>query len=775
MGWFSSKKQEHVGNVAIRLLDDKEFKYSNQMAMNDYIFKNSDMVQSMIDHANGALPRKIERAYKIASKADRYVFGLPMDSVLSKPVDDVLSATKRYLKKIENTDIEILYNHIGELNVYHAVWFKLIQDYQYNSVDNTLMYQGNQVYLFDVDLLLNQAIDKIDYPLAFNFGKALDRKQDIKRVVKPIGLSDKDKAIVYIQYSKQVENPNYVPYELATVDKLDSYIDEPEFILENVIDSFELDLSFLNPKQEVGDDILDDLDYVQVVYLVAGKVKFFTYVFGSGGIYEIDTALKTDDGLGEFYPRIYTRLDYKDIADSHDEQRKKSISKLLRLFDLKLAKITKQLNKAIGKELNDTVYMYLDMCVSINKDTWDFATSKYLFRYFNQLYTQCKPIQNSEYRKGIIQVVADNVTTQSVGFDEIKIETITGVATHQVDKKALHKGDYTVHLDYQSTSGGGGLMSSVLAKIGMPVHRLIYQITDDSYQVITVVGLKNTHTVYGKNQTISGHDENLTIPLDRELVKDLSQKEKERLFYKCLHVQIGIRKVVKVKWYQRGIFKVVMALVGIAIAYFTAGAGTPISQILLQAGMNALTGLAISFAVDVLVKVAIKLGFNAKIVGIIAFVGSVFTMVKGNISSSSLKAVDIMKALNHSFEAHNKMIGYQIQDVQKQMGELSIYAKNAYAKLKKQQEMLLTHTVPLDLELLTSPTSQRLLSNLGENALAFYNRTMTVDVKEITLGGVSNYVAISLQLPDYQAIVEQINQQQQKRNEPLDIQYVLLV
>lgn len=724
MGLFSSKRKEHVANVSMRLLDDKEFKFSSQLAMNDYLFSDSDLVQSMIDHANGALPKKIERAYQVAGKPDRYVFGLPMDSVLFKPVDDVLSVTKQYLRDLESDVIDVLFSHVGELNPYHAVWFKLIQDYQYNSLDNSLVYQGDSVYLLDVDVFLSQAVDSV-YPLAFDFGRSLDREQDIARVVKPIGLSDDDKAFVTIQYGDRVE-------------------------------SFELDLTFLNPKQEVDDIISDDLDYVQVAYLVAGKVKFFTYVFGSGGIFRIDTALQTDDGLGEFYPRIYTRLDYKDMVDSHDEHRKKSSSRLLRLFDLRLSKITKQLNKSIGKELNDTVYMYLDMGVAINKDTWDFATSEYLFRYFKQLYTQCKPIKDSEYRQGIIQVIADNVSSQSVGFDRIKVETLKGVAKHQVDSKPLNVGEYTVIL-YQN------------------YHQIIFQKGVDSYEMISIFGLRNTHTIHGKNQTISGHDENLTVPLDRKLVKDLSQKEKERLFYKCLHIQIGIRKVLKVKWYQRGVFKVVMALVGIAIAYFTAGAGTPISQVLLQAGVNALTGLAISYAVNVLVKIAIKLGLNAKIVGLIAFVGSILAMVKGNVSSASLKAVDIMKALNHSFEAHNKMIGFQIQDVQKQMGEFSVYAKNEQQKIKKQQEMLLTKMIPLDLELLSSPTSQRLLSNLGENAQAFYNNTMTVDVKEITSSVINNYVAISLQLPDYQSTIEQIDKQQQKRDEPLDIQYVLLV
>lgn len=97
--------------------------------------------------------------------------------------------------------------------------------------------------------------------------------------------------------------------------------------------------------------------------------------------------------------------------------------------------------------------------------------------------------------------------------------------------------------------------------------------------------------------------------MDLSILDDIGERAKEYLYSKCLHTQLSLLKVTKVKWYQTGIFKITMALVGIAISIATAGAGTPLVTVLTQAVMNTVIGIAIGEVVSLAIKLAVKLDY----------------------------------------------------------------------------------------------------------------------------------------------------------------------
>ena len=98
---------------------------------------------------------------------------------------------------------------------------------------------------------------------------------------------------------------------------------------------------------------------------------------------------------------------------------------------------------------------------------------------------------------------------------------------------------------------------------------------------------------YGKT-SVSGTDEALVIPLDRSIIPRMTTPELEILFGKCLYLFINVVKIIKVKWYQRGAFKVLLTVAAIVIAVVSVGAGAPISAYLLAAAYAVAVGVRLS-------------------------------------------------------------------------------------------------------------------------------------------------------------------------------------
>ena len=772
MGIFSSKKKTTAYIATQSMLEDSDFKSSREYAMQDYLFSTNkpDLTETLIKYQNNSTPRKFKRVLSFAKAPDGYVFGLPTTSKLidkKKSLTDLLVA---YLSTQEGSAVSILYSVIGDKDFNHYAWLKLVSTYGYNGKTNELTVlsaqKGTPCYL-DTGKITYSERSNTEYEiirinngglLGFDYGQCFNRAKDMRKTAAfEIGTTDS------FVFSYQYKNTSGTVTESITVAMSD--VNPPpktERYWDRESQSYET--------REIYET---EPDFIQAAYLVSDEIKFYTYEYLSGNL-ALDNNIDFDDGMGTYFPRLYLRIDGKDMVDSQDTKYKAHTKKYCRALGLDLEDITKKVKEGIGDNLGDTKDIYISMVARPNANLNDQLISKYLYNYFEDLYKASVKEYGDYKRRPISLDVSDNVASQSISCNGIIKRINTGVAKNK-DNASLKKGEYCIKrfLDLD-TNDDGKLNAFAILKRGW-AHSFIYQITDDKYITVNVYNLESKANVKGHTAYVSNDSDELFVPLDLRIVGKLSQLEQEQLFHKCLHIQITLLKVTKVKWYQRGAFKLVVAAIGIAISFFTAGAGTPIATILINAAINAAVGMAISIAVSALIKLAIKLGLDIETATLLATVAEIAMLAysKGQ-SSIALRADKLMETVNIAFNNYQKSINVKMTQLQNEFNRLSKEFKDKYEELDEVRKSLLTKSVPLSLDLLLDKqvSNNRYQVNLGETPEDFYTRSMFFDVTGLDVKYINNYVELSTQLPSFTDNYKKYKQQQKQ---PLDIQSSLLV
>lgn len=772
MGLFSSKKKTTAYIATQNMLEDTDFKSSREYAMQDYLFSTNkpDLTETLIKYQNNSTPRKFKRVLSFTKVPDGYVFGLPTTAKLVDKKKTLTDLLVNYLSTQEGSAVSLLYSVIGDKDFNHYAWLKLVSTYGYNGKTNELTtlsaQKGTPCYLYTGKISYSERSDK-EYEiirinngslLGFDYGQCFNRVKDMRKTVS-YGVSTTDKFV----FSYQYKNASGTVTESITVDLSDvNPLPKTERYWDNDSHSYET--------REVYED---EPDYIQAAYLVNGEIKFFTYEYLSGNL-ALDNNIDFDDGMGTYFPRLYLRIDKKDIVDSQDAKYKAHTNKYCRAMGLDLEDITKKVKEGIGDNLNSTRDIYISMVARPNVYMNDQLIAKYLYNYFEDLYKASVKEYGDYKRRPISLDVSDNVASQSITCNGIIKRINTGVAKNK-DKVSLKKGQYCItrFLDTESEDGND-LGAFKILKRGW-AHSFIYQITDDKYITVNVYNLESKAVVKGHTAHVSNDSDELFVPLDMRVVGKLSQLEQEQLFHKCLHIQITLLKVTKVKWYQKGIFKLVVAAIGIAISFFTAGAGTPITTILINAAINTAVGIAINMAVSALIKLAIKLGLNIETATLLATVAEVVMLAysKGQ-SSIALRADKLMETVNIVFNNYQKSVNVKMAQLQNEFNRLAMEFKDKQKELDEVRKSLLTKSVPLSLDLLLDKqgATNRYQVNLGETPEDFYTRSMFFDITGLDVKYINNYVELSTQLPSFTDNYKKYKQQQKQ---PLDIQSSLLV
>ena len=132
---------------------------------------------------------------------------------------------------------------------------------------------------------------------------------------------------------------------------------------------------------------------------------------------------------------------------------------------------------------------------------------------------------------------------------------------------------------------------------------LNYQHAANAYTVISYSNGKIVYTTDSGEitQRHTEEDTNLRIPMIREALQGVSIYEFHELYSKCFTGLAFTVQKVRIKWYQRGIFKtilqIVLIIIAIVIAYFSAGSAATVSGAIISVAMN----LAVGYALTVLV------------------------------------------------------------------------------------------------------------------------------------------------------------------------------
>lgn len=700
MGIFSRKTKVHIQSIAQRMTQDQDFAYSSKQALSQYLWgkqgklnidlDGTSLSDYYIQASQSALPNQWHKAYHYAHKK-KYHYGLPTTSVIVNPEHQLLDILINYLQ-LDTSDI--LFSNVSSVDYHYLVWDTLINQYQYNSRDNTLIINNEPVYLDYVDLFLINPVNDEQTTLSFDFNECYDRPLDITRLPKDTLTADTNQAIIHYTFKDE----NNV----------------------QVYDKFELTF----------DNYREDKDWLYCTYKKDNQYHWFSYELFSGN-FEIDSAFRLQTQNSQFYPRLYVRLNQKDIADITDTTIKKSVKRLYQRLGMDIKDITKNMVQSIGQDNYPDVHgLYIFNGVAINKHNSSMPIAEYCFRYFKRLYDVYDG-------KGLVQDISDNTSTQTLKFDRITYEKVTGTYENLKPKEYKLQNVGTV-ITGITTKWIADLAQSVSNDISY--HKIIAQY-DGHYELLTVYNLSQYVSLSGSGANHAGLDENLVIPIDRLLINDLTQKEKELLFHQSLHIQIMLVKVTKQKWYETLGFQLVLAVVAAALTYAFAPAGTKFSALLKAMATNVIKGFAINMAVNLALQQAVKLGLiDPKYVGIIHFLISVGTMAyrAGFDLSKLTSAPNLIRLTNSAFDMYSKYQQAQIHDVHRQQQELMLLQQNRQEILNQAQKLLDTKVFTPSQELLKSSFSPNI--DLFETPEIFYNRLQVLDVNELSLVSVYNYI-----------------------------------
>lgn len=471
------------------------------------------------------------------------------------------------------------------------------------------------------------------------------------------------------------------------------------------------------------------------------EIRFLTYVFGSGLNPEFEDIIQYSEASGEFFPRLYARLNGSDLSQlPKTDPIFKTSTKLGKHLGIGWKGWVKQLHESI-EDVGTVQQLFMTLCAPVN--TEDGVIAEYLFRYFSKVHEELEnvidPLTNT--KEGMILKIEDSAYAHTIAFNLISLNTVIGA--------------FAVKGTYKSSYSAGGV----------PHHSVKYQVTDTTYIEITIYGLSSSHDFGGGGTSVGGTDEALVIPLDRSIIPKMTTTELEILFGKCLYLFINVVKIIKVKWYQTGVFKVVMAVVAIVISVVTYGVGAGAAATLYGAAMAAATGLAIGaaigLAVKVLAKVLVSIGVDARVVAIIAVVIAIVAAFAGDGSSLAevlnTSAETLLHVSNAAFQLAGQVSRLQLQEIVNQMEAFQADAKSKWELLEEAQKLLETGTIPLSLETLMSDLRSKVLIKLGESPDVFLTRTIGLgNVGTLAFDMVSSYVDNALVLPDLNTTMQQL-------------------
>lgn len=691
MGWFDPKVTTTVKSLSMRMLDDSAFKPSAQQAVAHWLYDTdplSDMFSRpklnnyLEEYANNSLPKQYDKLYRFAKRQDKYIFGTPSGSVIKDPKKALIN---QVLTEQNISSDEVIASQVsGTDGLYTALLY--LQELGYDSKNNTLNLEQH-----------NWTADSITIGLDAN-----NYREENKETINIIGLP------LDINLTKN----NQLTLALSRKETKQDNQDEQETIKLNKT----IQLTITATKQ----------DHIYIAYKRQGRLYYIDHVIdtNSYGVFDVQSV------IGDYYPRVYFKVNQVDIVEHTDALYKKHTKNALRKVNMPLEGVTKQLQSGIGENYKDVRSLFMYMGARL-KEVIQPIIAKYLFHYIDRLY---QITQDKEF----IQVIEDNICKQTLIVKGIKRQVKQGQFNNLANNHyggSYSKGrDAIVMVDIQQVIPK---IPSVFKVVKQENGQYIEYSIDDIRLIIEVAGFSATHTL--------GDDE-LVIPVDKLLVKTLSPKEQEWLLHKCLHIHMLLVNEQKQKWWETNLFKAVMFAVGVALTVAFPPAGAGMTALIKAVAIASLKSIAVGVFTQTLVDTLVATGVVDAKTGVIlvtlanvAYAG----FAGGGFSFTNLTtAPNMMRMTNGAFDAYGKILAIDTQEVQKKYLQFEEKNKERQAKLKDTQRLLDTGVFTPSQELLKS--SYRPQVDLFDTPELFYSRHFNYNVVGITLGSVSNFVAMRL-------------------------------
>ena len=643
----------YIRDIGDGLNSDKSIPDYNNISIQSSIVTNLKRATNYLDKRDQHNYNKFDATQKFIKEPDN----------LENSIRNLLLTN---LPRYFNNPI-INYIEYNYLDISHIVKVILDSEYRWNSFNNTMLYNGLSGWLYSVDIHLKEKQEEPRLGNSFASGETATRDKDTSRPFRPFiyeqdGLPSKRNKFVFkfmpkytktyrettkeyrdktlntiINTNSKVTNviDNKPIGESATIYKNSSkavsetIYDDPTNsnieIKETIEETNELSYGSLKQKTLYLEDYLDILpddlpvidgesteptsqvlkDYIASVegnfnkntgnhndLIVSvsvtinnNEIKHFSFgnkdTQGSGIKGDMARGINTLIGITNltgYVPDIHLKQNNKVASKVDSDWRINNL--YAKKFTIKLKGLYEKLTESMKNDEDKIRHAYITFGVNVHSNIIE--DLKYLYQFFNDELQGKTSIDTKEI------VLTTRTTSEAIKWDSISKTTVNA---------ALLK-------DYENHSQGSDII--ILKKISPTQH-----------ERIEVINYKRLCRVTGGNQVgvlsnlfdgkwgKTAKDSTTLLPFNMNTFNKVFKrfKEKERFIYRCMYVEFLTYVVVKVKWYQRGVFKLVAIALGAAIIYFTGGAGSYWSALLVSA--------ATSVAIDYAIKIAVKL-FGAK-------------------------------------------------------------------------------------------------------------------------------------------------------------------
>ena len=728
MGLFKSKRRVSVGTSVSRVIDDDNVPTAIRTGLITAHFNEGNVVDYVLEELISSIGVKAERLYSYAEK--HYTHGLPSGKLFSQ--DDGDAEVKAVLEQIEGQTIQIDYSYYAPPNDLHIAWMKLVNDYGYNATTNEIetisQTFGKPVYLKDLVLILpDNEIDLFESNAFENWmgsgngGRTPERPLNTGTLASlvpkiatqtSLAVSQPTVRVQYVWVGGTTQNP---VLEFGQVNLTSSEFD-------------------------------DDTEYFQTKYRVGTETKYWVYRKGDGTHPSLDNLFFEDEVVaGSYFPFTYFRYDKKGPNTQSESYR--TSKRMLKTIGMDYDLLAEQINE--NPDIDDVIQAM--MVFGVPGVSTDKMENRYLFDYFDRQHSALFSVSDFEtnasrtkysgigkllgetYAPARSTVIADNRFKMALTHDGITKRLIIGSIGAQ--------GTYTSQ--YQKLSGTemyfdterNGLFP---INVGRRVHTYRYQVEEEMYEEIEVLGLRMTYYISGGHtKTGDETDDILLIPIDKAVSQNYSMKDRERLYARSLHFVFNSMVVTKVKWYQTGIFKAILFVVAVVITIYNPPAGlaamglTGAALVVAAVLYVVIVGAILQKAFSLFVRALGQDVATALAIALLVYGG--YKMIQAGSISGAPWASEMLQISNGLTQA---VLQDKFEDLLGQASELQLFIEEQ-TKLLDDAKALLTTTTWL------SP-----FVIFGEKPEEFYNRTIHYgNIGTLGITAISSYVDIALTLP----------------------------
>jgi len=307
----------------------------------------------------------------------------------------------------------------------------------------------------------------------------------------------------------------------------------------------------------------------------------------------------------------------------------------------------------------------------------------------------------------------------------------------------------------------GGSTSDSGLYISKNEIKFIKQISTTRCSIVSVMAPYYENRVEGKHSIKcdleDAHEgKDFILPVNREVGKSLGAIKNHELMYDSIRVTINTITTVKLKWYQTGIFKLIVTVIAVVVSLYTAGGFSGISAAILQDFMiNMIITTVVGISIDIGMKFLVDVvGLQGDFLMVVAAIALVYgaTKIGGAVSNAllnnpALATPTFAQNLLDVTNIINKGVTIGIREAMEQkteeyediMAQLQVEIDEAKEELES-----LEPNGRLSVEALTSVGSEWIVQ---ETPSQFYARSVLTNPGVLSLGEIENYVNRSLSLP----------------------------